>query len=131
MKSNIKFKGQLRNYMYWPLLLTIMLVIFNVPVYFVNLEMGALFSGFVVLYFIFVLGAYLYNKPVILNELINFATQYGTVQKQLLDEFEVAYALLDFNGKILWVNKEFAKVTGKEKKYHKSITSIFRGLPGR
>lgn len=114
--------------MYWPLLLTILLAAINVPAYFLNIKLGLLFSGFVVLYFLIVLLAYFYNKPVILNELINFATQYGTVQKRLLDEFEVAYALLDYNGKILWVNKQFVALTGKDKSYHKSITSIFPAL---
>ncbi len=128
MKSKIKLKGQLRNYMYWPLLLTILLVIMNIPAYFIHIKMGLLFSAFVVLYFLVVLIAYRFNKPVILNELISFATQYGTVQKRLLDEFEVAYALLDYNGKILWVNKKFVQMTGKEKNYHKSITSIFPSL---
>ena len=128
MKSKIKLKGQLRNYMYWPLLLTILLVIINIPVYVVNIKLGALFTGFVVLYFIIVLCAYWYNKPVILNELINFATRYGTVQRRLLDEFEVPYALLDYNGKILWVNQKFTEITGKDKDYHKSITSIFSSL---
>lgn len=125
MKSKIKLKGQLRSYMYWPLILTILLAVINIPAYFLDVKLGLLFSAFVVLYFLFVLGAYFYNKPVILNELINFATQYGTVQKRLLDDFEVPYALLDFNGKILWVNKKFVDLTGKEKNYHKSITSIF------
>lgn len=128
MKSKIKLKGQLRNYMYWPLILTILLVIMNIPVYVVHRKLGILFTCFVVLYFIIVLCAYFYNKPVILNELINFATRYGTVQKRLLDEFEVPYALLDFNGKILWVNRKFAEVTGKDKDYHKSITGIFPSL---
>lgn len=128
MKSKIKLKGQLRSYMYWPLILTILLAVINIPAYFLNIKLGLLFSAFVVLYFLFVLGAYFYNKPVILNELINFATQYGTVQKRLLDDFEVPYALLDFNGKILWANKQFVAVTGKEKNYHKSITSIFPAL---
>lgn len=125
MKSKIKLKGQLRSYMYWPLILTILLAVINIPAYFLNIKLGLLFSAFVVLYFLFVLGAYFYNKPVILNELINFATQYGTVQKRLLDDFEVPYALLDFNGKILWGNKQFVAVSGKEKNCHKSITGIF------
>lgn len=128
MKSKIRLKGQLRNYMYWPLLLTILLVVINIPVYMVNKKLGALFTGFVILYFIIVLCAYWYNKPVILNELISFATSYGTVQRRLLDEFEVPYALLDYNGKILWVNQKFTEITGKDKDYHKSITSIFSSL---
>lgn len=128
MKSKIKLKGQLRNYMYWPLLLTIVLAVINVFAYFINLKLGALFSAFVVIYFLVVLVAYYYNKPVILNELINFATQYGSVQKRLLDEFQVAYALLDYNGRILWINKQFEAITGKDKNYHKSITGIFPAL---
>lgn len=87
-----------------------------------------MFSVFTVIYFIFVVFAYNFNKPVLVNELINFATQYGTVQKKLINDFEIPYALLDYNGKILWVNEKFSEVTGKDKKYHKSITSIFSGI---
>lgn len=128
MGPKIKLKGQLRSYMYWPLLLTIVLILFNIAAYFLDLKTGILFSMFVVLYFIVVLLAYRYNKPAILNELINFATQYGTVQKKLLDEFEIPYALLDYNGKILWMNQKFMEITGKEKDCHKSITSVFPSI---
>lgn len=128
MKTKIKLKGQLRNYMYWPLIMTIVLALLNIPAYVMNRKLGLIFSAFVVIYFIIVLCAYLYNKPVILNELINFATQYGTVQKRLLEEFEVPYALLDYNGKILWVNQKFTEITGKKRDYHKSITGIFPSL---
>jgi c-di-AMP phosphodiesterase-like protein len=75
-----------------------------------------------------VVFAYNYNKPVLLNELINFATQYGTVQKKLINEFEIPYALLDYNGKILWVNEKFTEMTGRDKRFHKSVTSIFPGI---
>ena len=128
MKSKIKLKGRLKSYMFWPLILTILLAVINVPAYLIDVRLGALYSVFVVLYFLIVLFAYLYHKPVILNEMVNFATQYGTVQKRLLDDFEVACALLDHNGKILWVNKQFTEITGKEKDYHKSITGIFPAL---
>lgn len=38
------------------------------------------------------------------------------------------YALLDYNGKVLWVNEKFTEITGKTKNFHKSITSIFPGI---
>lgn len=85
-------------------------------------------SLFVVIYFIVVVFAYNFNKPVLVNELINFATQYGTVQKKLINEFEIPYALLDYNGKILWVNEMFTEITGKDKRYHKSVTTLFPAL---
>ena len=59
------------------------------------------------------------------REIINFATQYATAQNQMLDNFKVPHALLDMDGKILWVNQEFEKLTGKDKGYHKTIFSIF------
>ena len=99
MKKKIKLKGHLKNYMYWPLMLTILLACMNVPMYFVNEGAALLVSIFLGIYLIVVVISYNVNKPVLVNELINFATQYGTVQKKLLNEFEIPYALLDYNGK--------------------------------
>ena len=65
---------------------------------------------FVAIYFCVVLFVYKRNKPIILNELIDFATQYGTVQKRLLDEFEVPYAMMDYAGKLLWMNQQLSEL---------------------
>ena len=127
-KSNVKIKGKLRTYLYLPLLRTMLLIIINVFVYMEDTSSGVLFSGFVLLYFVIMLIAYLRNKPLLIDELINFATQYGLVQKQLLNEFEIPYALVDYNAKFLWVNEQFTEVTGKDKKYHKSVMTVFPTL---
>ena len=89
MKQNIELKGRLRNYMCWPLLLTVLLVVMNIPLYTVDVLAGGMFSIFTVIYFLIVFLSYQRNKPILVRELINFATQYGTVQKKLLNEFEV------------------------------------------
>lgn len=125
MKKSIKFKGGLRNYMYGPMLLAVLLVLMNIPMYFYQKEAGLAISVFTVVYCIVVTVSFHRSKPYFMNELINFATQYGTVQKKLLNEFDVAYALIDYNGKILWVNEKFTELTGKDKDYHRSITSVF------
>lgn len=87
-----------------------------------------MFTGFVVVYLVVVVVAGKRNKPLLVNELVNFATQYATVQKQLLNEFEVPYALLDYNARFLWVNEKFTEITGKDKNYHKSVTTVFSNL---
>lgn len=125
MKKKIRFKGKLRNYLYWPMLLTILLLVINIGVYFYDTKSGVVISGFLVIYFVVELSFYCYNKPHLVNEIINFATRYATVQKRLLNEFEIPYALLDVNGKILWINEEFSNITGVDKTYHKSITTLF------
>ena len=126
MKSNnVKFKGRLRTYFSWPLILTIALIFIDILVYTKDITSGAVISVFIVVYFLIILLSYIHNKPLLVQEMVNFATQYATVQKQLLYEFEVPYALIDYNGKILWLNEQFMELTGKDKKYHKSITTIF------
>lgn len=128
MKSSIKIKGKLKKYIYMPLMLTVLLVMFNGAVYIKDIGVGAMFTGFIVFYEIVLLVFYRKYRPKLVQELVNFATQYGTVQKKLLTEFEVPYALVDYNAKLLWCNEQFLKVTGIDKEYHKSISAIFPSL---
>ena len=128
MKSSIKIKGKLKNYIYLPMMLTGLLVLFNVAVYMKDVSIGAMFTGFVIIYFVVLLLFYRHYKPRLAHELISFATQYGTVQKQLLYEHEIPYALVDYNGKVLWCNEQFQKMTGADKDYHKSIAALFPTL---
>ena len=76
-KTNIKLKGKLRRYLNWPLYLTIVLILMDVAMYAQDIQMGAEFSGFIVLYVIIVLISNRRNRPLLINELVNFATQYG------------------------------------------------------
>lgn len=124
----IRIKGKLKVYLYLPLLFTILLIGYNAYMYTENVSIGAGFSGIVVVYFLLMLFFYRNSRNIVTNEMVNFATQYATVQKQLLNEFEIPYALLDYNGRFLWVNEKFGQVSGIDKKYHKSVTTVFPAL---
>ena len=128
MKKKIKFKGRLKSYMCWPLYLTFVWICADGIALRYDRRLGYGMVGFTVFYFALVLFLYVRSKSVVANELISFATQYSSVQKRLLNEFEVPYALLEYSGKILWVNDKFAELMGVDKKYHKSITTIFPAL---
>ena len=128
MDGKIKIKGQLKFYMQWPFILTILLVIMDILVFIVNAKAGTLVSVFVAVYILIVVFLYFHSRAVIMNELISFATQYGQVQKVLLKEFIVPYALLDNNGKILWMNDAFANLCGKTRRYRKGVTNLFPDL---
>lgn len=128
MDGKIKIKGQLKFYMQWPFILTILLVIMDILVFIVNAKAGTLVSVFVAVYILIVVFLYFHSRAVIMNELISFATQYGQVQKVLLKEFIVPYALLDNNGKILWMNDAFANLCGKTRRYRKTVTNLFPDL---
>ena len=125
MGKKYKLKGQLKAYLQWPIFLLVLLIAMNVWLYVIDLRVGILMSVFVGIYLIVVLFLYFYNKPLIINELIAFATQYSQLQRILLKQFEIPYGLLDADGKILWMNQEFLNVTHKEKGYRRAVSSIF------
>lgn len=125
---SIKFKGRLRAYLCSPLYLISVLVLLNIPFYLTDTLAGVCMSGLTGIYSVIAIVTYYRSKPLLANELVNFATQYGSVQKKLLNEFEIAYALLDYNGKLIWINKQFEEMTGKDKSYHKSITALFPSI---
>ena len=128
MDGKIRIKGQLKFYMQWPFILTVLLVVMDILVFIVSAKAGTLVSVFVAAYILIVVFLYFHSRAVIMNELISFATQYGQVQKVLLKEFIVPYALLDNNGKILWMNDAFAKLCGKTRRYRKTVTNLFPDL---
>ena len=125
MKQNIKLKGHLKTYLQATLILGILLAIVNVGVYFMDLRAGVCITVFLGIYLI-VMSALLYrNKPLIMNEFINFATQYGQIQRKLLRDLELPHVLMDYDGKIIWTNEAFEQIIHKEKGYRKSITTVF------
>ena len=128
MKSKMKLSGQLRSYLRWPLILSILMLVMNIGMYFVDVMAGMWFTLFFAVYVIAAAVLYYRQRPQVINELITFATEYGQVQKHLIQELALPYAVMDSQGKLLWVNKEFTKITGKDTQYHKCIATIFQEL---
>lgn len=125
MKNSIKLKGKLKKYLQTSVYLGILLVIVNLGIYVIDYRAGLILTCFCIFYFAIVLSLRLNNKPVIMNELISFATQYGQIQRKLLRDLDLPHALLDDEGKIIWTNAAFEKAVHKGRGYRKSITSLF------
>ncbi len=125
MNQKIKFKGRLGVFFNWPFIITIILALLNVGVYVYDIQSGVFVSIFIVIFATSTGIVYTLNQQYLVQEMVGFATQYSTVQKKLLNEFEIPYVLLDSSGKILWSNERFREMTRIDKKYHKSITSLF------
>lgn len=125
MKKRIRLKGRIRTYIRFSIYLGFLLLAINLAVFMVNVTAGFLLLGYSFVYFAITLSMYFYNKPVIMNELISFATEYGQIQRKLLRDLEIPYALLDDTGKVVWMNTAFENVVHQPKGYNKSITALF------
>lgn len=124
-KNSVKLKGRLKSYLQSSLYLGFLLIAINILIYLIEYRAGLLLTCFLIFYFATIISLMFYNKPIIINELISFATHYGQIQRRLLRDLDLPHALLDDNGKIIWTNIAFEEVVHKEKGYRKSITSLF------
>ena len=124
-KTRIRLKGKLRVFLRVFTYLGILLVLVTAGVFVVNFTAGLIVAAFLAVYLMAVIYLNFYNKPIIMNELVSFATEYGQIQKKLLRELDLPHALLDESGKIIWTNIEFEKLVHQDKGTHKSITSVF------
>ena len=126
--TGIKFNGKLKHFLRAPIYLTIFFLIGSIGLFFIDLRAGAGAFGISVLYGLLCFVFYRLYRKKINNEIISFATQFGMVQRELLRNFQIPYAILDDEGKILWMNNQFVKVSGRDKAYQKSITGIFTSI---
>ena len=125
MKKHIKLKGRIKTYLNFTIYLGALLCVVSIAASLADATAGVIVAIFTLFYFAITLSLYYYNKPLIMNELISFATEYGQIQRRLLRDLEVPYALLDDTGKVIWTNIAFENMVHQPKGYNKSITSLF------
>ena len=89
---------------------------------------GGAAAVLVLLYFVFVFFIFLSLRQTLTTEMIAFANQYRDMQKLLLEEMDLPYAILDDEGIVLWGNEAFATETGSDYSEHESVFSIFTEL---
>ncbi|MCR5024644.1 MAG: DHH family phosphoesterase [Lachnospiraceae bacterium] len=123
--KKVKAKGILRFIGALPLILSVFLLIPLFVTFAINKKAWAVYLGFWILYLIASLFIFITSKRTIRRELVNFASDYGQVQKGLLKGLAIPYALLDEDGHFVWSNAGFAAIIHKDRFYTKSITSFF------
>lgn len=128
MKNRVRIKGTMKTYLQASLYLGILMLFVTVAIWLIDYRAGAVMGGFTALYLIIISILLYRNKPIIMNELISFATEYGQIQRKLLRELELPYVLLDDSGNIMWMNKAFEVLANKKKGYTKAISTIFPEL---
>ena len=125
MNDKLKLKGHMKAFMRWPLILSALLIVLNILVYCVSVKAGLVVSAGVLIYVGIAVVVLRCHRPFIVNELIAFANQYDSLEKRILEELALPYAIMDMNGRMIWSNKVFAELTGKDQFYKKNIGTIF------
>lgn len=127
MNNEKILRKKIENYLRSPMLVSLILVIMCVLFYFIDHKCAIIASIVVAVVIIIELIVYFVTKTGIMPVLLRFALEQGQIQKELLKELAVPYALLDTSGKILWGNNLFVTQigAGSRKRIRKNISAFF------
>ena len=125
MSDKLKLKGHMKVFMRWPMILSVLLVITNILVYIINVKAGFVVTLSIFIYIGVAVVVLRCHRPFIVNDLIAFANQYDVLEKRILEELALPYAIMDMNGRMIWSNKVFSELTGKDQFYKKNISTVF------
>ncbi len=123
--SGVKYSGYLRGHWTWNAYLSLSLIGLTVVMFFVRQKAGLICLAFSAAYYLAVVLIYTYYRPKILQALMGFANRCETVQTELLENLEIPTAIVDLEGRMLWMNKKLCIITGKNEHYSKPIETIF------
>ncbi|MCR5769021.1 MAG: DHH family phosphoesterase [Lachnospiraceae bacterium] len=128
MNRKKKLLPMLRSILKWPFYLMALLVFMNIYMYIIDLKAGVVASIFIIIYVAAFIVFYVIKRKRLVNELVTFAVNYGTIQRRLSSELELPYVLIDMEGSILWANKLFISLVGDKVKTRQAITDFFPEL---
>ena len=121
-------KGKLRVYLKVPVYLILFMLIAMIVLYLYDTKLGIAGGVFVGIYAICVTFFYMKYQSMMQDEIMRFAMDFGTVESRLLRHIHLPYAILDNDGRFLWMNESFSKMSGKERSYQKSVTGVFKEI---
>lgn len=124
MGRKLRLNSTLKAYLLWPIYLTVLLLFMNLSIYVIDKKAGYVMSIFVLLYFLLALSVFYVKRNQIYTELIRYAMDFAQVQKRLLKEMVVPYALLDVDGRLQWGNNEFIDLFQGKKLTNRLISNI-------
>ena len=109
--------------------MSVLLLIMLVPVYAVSVTAGFISTGFVLIYLIAAFYFARYYKNRLSADLVDFASKYNGIQKNLLLDMDVPYGICDDSGNIVWMNHLMRKLFAAWE-HECNIFSIFGNITG-
>lgn len=128
MNTKLKFKGKVISHLLFPLVLGIFLILIGITIYFTDKPLGISLMVAAVVYITVSLVIFFVNKPIIMQDLVDFAMDYAQIQKELLHDLALPYGLCDFDGNILWSNKSLKEIIGEDSIRSKKLFDIFQEI---
>ncbi len=128
MNRKIKLTGNLKTYLRWPVMLSLLFAVADIHLFFVNRKAGALGAVYTLLYFAIAMLLWISGRKKLQRDLIQYAQSYASLQMKLMQEMSIPYAILSAEGHLLWGNDDFVSVVVNKKAARRNIANIFPEL---
>ncbi|NDL66688.1 DHH family phosphoesterase [Anaerotalea alkaliphila] len=123
-KAGRKLDIKLVKYLYWPFIYILFFVVMTWIALLVNHKMGYLFLGILV-FSILLFGVVLrVEKTKMMREVVNFAIDFSSIQKDFLKYFDLPIIILDYDGKVRWSNRAFDWMVSEKKILDRCIKDL-------
>ncbi len=124
MNEKRRLDNTYERYLEIPLFMIALFVIMTVALFFVNIISGVIAIVVTAVYSVISILSFVRYRASTRARFVEFAMEHGKMQKELLRDFPMPYALLDKTGKIVWVNDEFARITDSSKRKLMKLTAM-------
>ena len=127
MNKEKQLKRRIEYIIIIPILLALTLLVFTIYENGLDSRIGTISVALLVVYIAVVIILYLRLIPSIGSVLVDYSLEQGKVQKELLHELEIPYAILDTSGHVMWANNMFHDILGvsQDKRIKKTVDSYF------
>ncbi|MCR5544343.1 MAG: DHH family phosphoesterase [Eubacterium sp.] len=127
MNKEKQIKRRIQWIIVIPVVLT--LAIMGVMIYMNGLDskIGSLCVAIAGVYVLIVIFLYIRLVPLVGSIMVDYSLEQGKIQKELLYELEIPYAILDSTGHVMWANKLFHEAIGipSENRIRKTVDTYF------
>ena len=130
-----KMRKILTNYLRWPLVLGIILIIMNIHVYTLDTQIAMYITCYVGAYLVLALILFLFKRRSVLRDIVSYAMRFHVATKKIATEFELPMCIVDSNLISIWDNdafrSTFASDLGKRFNITEAIPEIDdKSIPG-
>lgn len=130
MNDRRRLDSKYERYLQIPIFMSALFVVMTICLYVINVFAGIIATVATCIYIAVALISYVRVRTTINTLLMRLVMEHGKVQKGLLSELPVPYALTDQTGKLVWANNSFVALTetAKRKLLRMNIMQVFEGI---
>ena len=125
MNKTLKIIRTVNAYMRWSVYLFFLMIVMDVCIYAADRKAVYIPLIFTALYLVILILIFVHKNRKIMRQLTDFGFQFNQVQRKMLLDLQVSYAMLDRDGFILWANDKFREISGMGFRNHCQIEEFF------